>query len=427
MAIQYDRPVIEALMEGLSGFSRAAFRHRDELAAEFGVCHSRYTRLQNQIAELIRQAESALRNAQEDYQQARAALADAQKEENRSEEDSDRQAARRDAQAAQQKMDQAIQDMERARAELARHQAKLTRLNTAWNTHASDARRHLDTLDGEYQESDTIARNAGQDLALFIRHMEKARSDLYGTGGAVSAGAGGAASGMGISAGTGASPAGSSGGYGAPGWGPKNSKTAVTVDGTGKKHISLSIGGTSRSFSCDKNGIAQAYRAAVASADADMIARVSAMFEIETLRIDLELEQGDAGFAQLGGYHRDVQPCDPAGYESHHIPARSVLDEKAGWLPAISITREDHRDTSSYTGRQNRVYAPLFPSNIPGQTYKESISQKVAQGGSGYIEALRNEVWDLRLCTGHRYDGGIAGFLDAVMDMLATRGIPDSK
>lgn len=430
MSIQYDRPVIEALMEGLSGFYRAAFRHRDTLAADYGACRGRYHRLASQIAALIQSAESALRNAQADYQSARSELADAQNAANNAENDADRRSAESGARQARQKMEQAQRDMEKARADLARHEAKLTRLNSAWDAHSPAAQTRLDALDREFQESAPIVQNANQDLEQFMRHMEQVRGDLYGShsgtsgtsSGAVAAGAG-----MGIAAGAGSASGGAAGSYGAPGWGPKNSKTAVTVDSGGAKNLSLSIGGTTRSFSCDKNGIAEAYRAAVDAGDADMIARTSAMFEIETLRIDLDLQQGDPGFAQLGGYHRDVRQCDPVGYESHHIPARSVQDEKADWLPAISITHEDHKDTSSYTGKQNRVYEPLFPSRTPNLTYRDSISEKIAQGGSGYIEALRNEVWDLRVTTGHRYDDGISGFLDAVIDMLATRGIPGSK
>jgi hypothetical protein len=40
---------------------------------------------------------------------------------------------------------------------------------------------------------------------------------------------------------------------------------------------------------------------------------------------------------------------------------------------------------------------------------------------------LKNEVYDLKSATGGRYDGGISAFLDAVIDMIATRGIPDAK
>lgn len=189
----------------------------------------------------------------------------------------------------------------------------------------------------------------------------------------------------------------------------------------------MNIGGADLQFRCNRSGAAKAYRAAVASGDADLIARTSAIYEVEVLRADLELEAGEAGVPQLGGYHRDVRKQDPKGFESHHIPARSVQDADAEWLPAISISNADHALTSSYRGKQGHVYKPYFPDGVPNGTYKQEISDKIAQGSSGYIEAMRNEIYDLRVTTGHRYDGGISAYLDAVIDMIASQGIPGSK
>ena len=51
----------------------------------------------------------------------------------------------------------------------------------------------------------------------------------------------------------------------------------------------------------------------------------------------------------------------------------------------------------------------------------------MSEGSSGYVAAVRNELYDLRVSTGHKYDGGISAYLDAVIDMLAGRGLPGSR
>ena len=201
---------------------------------------------------------------------------------------------------------------------------------------------------------------------------------------------------------------------------------AVALRPDGSKWVSMEIGGQRRAYPCTKAGAEQAYRDAAQSGDTEWMARTSAIFEIETLREDLELTAGDSGTAQLGGYHRDVRRQDPAGYASHHIPARSVQDEGADWLPCISITEEDHRQTFSYSGRQHRVYRPFLPSRLPPQTYQQEVARMVGTGGSGYVAAVRNELYDLRACTGHRYDGAVSAYLDTVIDMIASRGIPQA-
>ena len=37
---------------------------------------------------------------------------------------------------------------------------------------------------------------------------------------------------------------------------------------------------------------------------------------------------------------------------------------------------------------------------------------------------MKSEILDLKATTGSKYDGAISAYLDAVQDMLATRGIP---
>ena len=107
--------------------------------------------------------------------------------------------------------------------------------------------------------------------------------------------------------------------------------------------------------------------------------------------------------------------------------AQTVQAENGKLLPALAIAKEDHKLTSSYGGKQGKTYHSVFPNFVPETKYKYSVSQKLEQGGSGYIELIKAELLDLRIATGHRYDGGISAYLDAVIDMLATHGIPKVK
>ena len=73
------------------------------------------------------------------------------------------------------------------------------------------------------------------------------------------------------------------------------------------------------------------------------------------------------------------------------------------------------------------MYRPFIPDSCESETYKQEVSSLVGKGSSGYIQAVRSEIFDLRVDTGHKYDGGISGLLDAYIDLFATRGIPGSR
>lgn len=211
------------------------------------------------------------------------------------------------------------------------------------------------------------------------------------------------------------------------GWCPKSNMRAVSFNSKGQKTVRIPIGEKVTVFNCSLAGIEKAYSSAIESGDADLIRRVSAMYEIESFRNTIDLGRGDPGYAQLGGYHKDVKVQCPKGYESHHIPARSVQAEKADRLPALAITKEDHKLTSSYSGKQRHRFHSVFPDDKSTLTYKEEVSKTIAEGGSGYVRAVINELYDLKNCVGDRYDGAIAAFLDAIIDLLASDGIPEAK
>ena len=62
-----------------------------------------------------------------------------------------------------------------------------------------------------------------------------------------------------------------------------------------------------------------------------------------------------------------------------------------------------------------------------GKSYKTNTAETISKGSCGYIQVMKNEILDLVRDTGHRYDGGISAYFDAVVDMLAGRGIPGEK
>lgn len=214
------------------------------------------------------------------------------------------------------------------------------------------------------------------------------------------------------------------------GWCPQNRLKAVTTDSAGSKTITVSIAGMSKSYPCDMAGLARAYRAADRSGDADAIRITGAMFEVESFRNSLNLGRGDPKVPQLGGYHGDVRKQDPKGYESHHIPAQAVQQVEGlnkDWLPALSISHEDHALTASYKGNNSRRLTSVIPGGPEALTYKDAVIKNLHQGETGYLHSMKCELLDLKDTTGDKYDGAISAYLDAVLDMLSTRGIPDVK
>lgn len=231
------------------------------------------------------------------------------------------------------------------------------------------------------------------------------------------------------------------------GWCPgANWFSAVTAQPDGSKSAFVTIGGKRQSFSCDRSGFAKAYRTAWRSGDRDMMARTSAMFEVETFRESLELGMGDPNIPQLGGYHGNVSKQDPKGYESHHIPSDASQDRHKNWLPALSLTREDHRLTASHGRKQFRTYCSVFSYDrkvIKGANtldkkwennrksrrqeadfYVNEVIRQIRIGEIGWIQIMKSEILELKAAFGDKYDGAISAYLDAVLDMLATRGIP---
>ena len=148
--------------------------------------------------------------------------------------------------------------------------------------------------------------------------------------------------------------------------------------------------------------------------------------EIDTLRKDLELTAGDASTLQIGGLHKDVtRDADKkaAKYESHHIPSQGALSEKAGELPAIALTQADHKLTDSYAGKQGKQYTSFLPDVPKSASYKEEVMDEIDKGGFMFV--VRCEIYNIRDRFGHKYDGAIALYLDALSSYIAQNGVPE--
>lgn len=452
MEVEHDKAALQEYMDQISSVEEKLRRSQDESLNIYNSCKQQYNRIYTKLEEVAHRAYNQLENAESMQRSAEREHETARRAAENSEDEESKNAAIQKMHQAQIKKADADEEYSKASAAYSKASGDLRSLSALWEENAPPLESQAHRIEDNMASFSRLAANGNSDLGEYMIIMDKAQDGLYGSvadnngiaqtsvrstgyastgpaaksdsisGSASPVAPKAAASDLGgrsddISA-TSAIPI---------GWCASNNISAVSVDENGNKVVSMTIGGIERDYMCSMSGMAKAYRHAKASGDQDMIARTSAMFEIETLREDLELGSGDAAFAQLGGYHKDVKAQDPAGYESHHIPSRATQDANEEMLPAISITHDDHVRTSSYAWKQNKTYPSLFPTEIPAANYKESIIQNLEQGSSGYIDSVKCELLDLREATGHRYDGGISAYLDAVIDMLSTRGIPKAK
>ncbi len=421
MEVIFERAAAQELIDSTAVIGQACRRARDEEIHALERCRQRYTRLQTELEQVIHRASRDVEQAEADYRSAHQEYQSAMQEVQSAENGADHISARLRARAAQEDMRRAQQARQKAQEKLQRANASREKLNRVWSEHAPAARAAQQRLEEELYAYHDLAARSVQALEQYSGLMERARATLYdsaGDGASVRTPGGGPAA---VPA---AAPAAGTRGLG---WCRRHRMQAVFIRADGVKQFSIDIGGQSRNFPCTKSGAARAYREAVRRGDETAMARTSAIFEVETLREDLELGAGDPDVLQLGGYHGDVRLEDPAQNESHHIPAQSVQDEKADWLPTLSISKEDHKLTSSYAGKQGRRYQSFLPDETDAPTYKQEVAQLVGEGGAGYVQAVRSELYDLRTTTGHKYDGGVSAYLDAVVDMIASRGVPGSR
>lgn len=424
--VTYCRRAFADYQNDMNGLYNHVRRVGDEAQDKLRECRSRYERMRSTLESRINQHQRELSDAEADARRAGSRYEQAARDAS-SEDPRVQAAANREMAEARQAEMEARHRAAKAQAQLTEARSMELRLNRFWDSQYPPARTVQQKMEAALSGFSHLRQCAQKDLDHYGELMEKARQVLneYAFSGVTGrTGSFSSTSGT-VATSTREEPA-------APlpanlGWCARNSMNAVRVDGSGVKTVTMTIGGESRTYTCDRKGMANAYRDANRFRDVDMLAVTSAMFEIEDLRANLDLTTGMAGVPQLGGYHRDVKVQDGEGYESHHIPAQSVQSAAADWLPTISITEDDHALTPSYRGKSKHVYESFVPHSGEKESYRNLVSRKVSSGSAGYIHALKSEVLELRDCVGHKYDGGISAFLDAVLDMLSTRGIPEAK
>ena len=171
----------------------------------------------------------------------------------------------------------------------------------------------------------------------------------------------------------------------------------------------------------DSEGLEKLYQDAIESNDTKNAEKYDALLEISSLRNDLELTKGDSDYVQAGGLYKDLIG-KYKGYEIHHIPAKSVQDANARYLPAIALTANDHSYTDSYRYKSNKTYDSFLPDSKEGHTYKEDAKDMISQGR--YLDLVRDELYNIKDNFGNRYDGGISQYLDSLFEQVSKNGIP---
>lgn len=150
--------------------------------------------------------------------------------------------------------------------------------------------------------------------------------------------------------------------------------------------------------------------------------------DVEGLRGTMDIGPGSAGVQQLSGAHKDVQKQEDSGYESHHIPAQSVLKEygvDTNEWPTIALTKEDHAKTDSYRGKQKHKTEYIFGGGSTDTYKKEAIDLMNRPGG--FFDLVRDEVLNIKAACGDKYDGAIDQYLKRIVEYVQKHGVPTKK
>ena len=156
--------------------------------------------------------------------------------------------------------------------------------------------------------------------------------------------------------------------------------------------------------------------------------RVYVHKQISEIRSTLELQTGDTHIHQLGGSYgtirRWIQENHIVGYEVHHIPSKAAV---RNWgtiyvLPAIALLKEDHAKTDSYRYKSLKKYKSFLPDVVEESSYIEDAKERIS--AEQLFELVKIELWNIRDQCGHRYDGAIQQYLDALEEYVNTHGLP---
>lgn len=388
----------------------------------------------NDVNSLYDQIESQTARVQRQYEYARSSYESAQREYSYSSEssagasggESDPYAERR-REDARRTMQESSRQMRELEAKLQKLREQERELSLAWDEYGESAQKEVTLAETEYGNLTRLQREGGQKLEAYAALITEGDRALTNTeyDEQVTAGSGGKSNSM-MDGTVGTSGAGAGAGTSASGTavGKKKSgqMSSISSNQAGQKFMQLEIGGATVVVPLSQSGAAQAYRIATQTGDVETQSRCREIFEIETLRADLELGCGDPGIDQIGGYYADVVKMEQSGYEAHHIPAKSVQNAGKDVLPAVAMLRDDHKKTSSHAGKSRRRYKSIFPGQTEYPTYKQECADMLAQGR--YSELVKDEILDIRSQLGHKYDDGINQMLDAMVDNIARNGIP---
>lgn len=152
-----------------------------------------------------------------------------------------------------------------------------------------------------------------------------------------------------------------------------------------------------------------------------------AIHELEALKSTLDLSSGDGDTFQSGGSCAEVRARlnreGKKGYEVHHMPSNAAQNAPRGKLPGIALTAEDHAETDSYRGKQNRKTESFLPDSPKSDTYHNESAKMIETGR--YAELVTDEVYNIKDRLGDKYDGALAEYLDSVINYIRENGIPE--
>lgn len=152
-----------------------------------------------------------------------------------------------------------------------------------------------------------------------------------------------------------------------------------------------------------------------------------AIHELETLKSSLDLSSGDSSTFQGGGSYAEVRARlnkeGREGYEVHHMPSNAAQNAVSGKLPAIALTAEDHAETDSFRGKQNRKPESFLPDSPKSDTYRNESAKMIDNGR--YAELVTDEVYNIKDKFGDKYDGALSEYLDSTIDYIRENGIPE--
>lgn len=160
------------------------------------------------------------------------------------------------------------------------------------------------------------------------------------------------------------------------------------------------------------------YNEALSSGNHEEMNKYRTLYELDSFYNELDLIDGEEGVIQEGGLYQNLDAH--AGYERHHIPSNAVQEKNIGELPAVTLLKEDHALTDSYRWKQNKRNEGFLGNEY--EMYKIEASNMILDGK--YAELVKAEVFNIIDKCGHKYDGGLKEYFQALYTMIERDGVP---